>query len=58
MKSGHKYFIVKELKLHTKPFRKAKILEDGIFIKETKSYFIFEGFRVKKNNVIYILESR
>ena len=51
-----RYTITVKIKLHTSPLRELIYEKDGVFIKETDSYYMFEGFRVRKTNVIKIRE--
>lgn len=46
---GKRYNIQKEILIHTKPEITTKIILFGEFKKETKSYFVFDAFRVKKD---------
>lgn len=45
------YEVHKKIKLYTKPLVEAVIIMNGTYLKQTKSYFIFDTFRVNKNNV-------
>ena len=56
MKIRHRYNITVKIKLHTSPLRELVYEKEGVFIKESSSYYMFEGFRVKKTNVIGIQE--
>ena len=53
---GKRYLITKRIKLHTKPNRFANVIVEGAFKHETDKHFCFDGFRVKKSNVIAIKE--
>lgn len=57
MIAGKFYTVIKEVKIHTKPTVLAKIIQVGKFVKETKTSYIFNEFRVKKSNVISIKEA-
>ena len=56
MKLHTRYNITVKIKPHTSPLRELIYDRDGVFIKESGSYYIFEGFRVRKANVIGIKE--
>lgn len=56
MKNHARYNITVKIKLHTAPLRELIYEKDGVFIKETGSYYVFEGFRVRKSNVVKIQE--
>lgn len=50
------YEVIKEIKLHTKPLRKAQVIQIGKYKGETEKTYLFEYFRVKKTNVVSIVE--
>lgn len=50
------YRVTVKIKLHTSPLRELEYLKEGMFVKETKSCFIFGDFRVRKENVVTIVE--
>lgn len=52
MVTGKRYLITKRIKLHTKPLIFANITLDGVFKYATDGWDCFNGFRVKKSNVI------
>jgi hypothetical protein len=54
MTVGECYKVRVKIKLHTQPIRFLEYERDGIFCKETSSFFVFKDFRVKKNNVLDI----
>ena len=56
MKLHTRYNVTVKIKLHTSPLRELTYDREGVLIKESGSYYIFEGFRVRKANVIYIKE--
>jgi hypothetical protein len=45
-----------KIKLHTSPLKELIYDKVGVFIKETASFYMFEGFAVRKANVINIRE--
>ena len=49
MTAGKKYKITKRIKIHTKPIRTVEIIQTGVFVKETEKYYVFNGFRVRKD---------
>ena len=51
-----RYAVSVKIKLHTSPLRELVYDKEGVFIKETGSYYVFEDFRVRKSNVIKIRE--
>lgn len=53
---GKTYTVIKEVKIHTQPTIIAKITQEGKFIRETKTCYTFDNFRVKKSNIISIKE--
>ena len=58
MKPGNRYLLIIKIKLHTSPLRTIEYEKDGVFVKETPSYFVFNDFRVRKANVINIKEEQ
>lgn len=56
MKTHNRYKITVKIKLHTSPLREFTYDKEGVFVKESESCYIFEGFRVRKANVIKIQE--
>lgn len=50
------YTVAKEIKIHTKSLRKVVISQSGLFVKQTDSYFVFRGFKVRKECVVQIEE--
>ncbi len=51
-----KYSVVKKIKLHTKPLVEIEIPQTGLFIKQTGSYLMFNGFKIRKQCVVSIKE--
>lgn len=56
MKVHTRYNVTVKIKLHTSPLRELTYDREGIFSKETDSFYIFEGFRIRKSNVVKIRE--
>ena len=56
MKIHTKYKITVKIKLHTQPLRECIYEKVGMFVKETGKCYVFEGFSVRKANVINIQE--
>lgn len=54
--TGKQYCVTKKIKLHTKPLFEVEVTRQGTFKKETKTYYIFDDFRVRKCNVILLKE--
>ena len=54
MRPGSRYMLTIKIKLHTSPLKTLEYEREGKFVKESQSYFIFDGFRVRKANVINI----
>ena len=52
MKIHKRYRITVKVKTHTKPLQELIYEKVGVLIRESKSYYIFDWFRVKKSNVI------
>lgn len=48
------YTVVKKIKVHTSPLVEVVIPQTGLFVKQTASYLIFRGFKVRKCCVINI----
>lgn len=57
MTAGERYKVKAKIKLHTQPVRYLEYEKEGIFSKETSSFYIFKDFRVKKNNILDITRS-
>ena len=57
MTSGKTYRITKRIKLHTKPLYEADITLTGRYVRESQNFYIFDTFKVKKANVIKIVET-
>jgi len=57
MKAGKVYEITKRIKLHTKPLYEADIMLTGRYVRESQNWYIFDRFKVKKANVIKIVET-
>ena len=55
--SGKIYRITKRIKLHTKPLYEADITLTGRYVRESQNFYIFDTFKVKKANVIKIVET-
>lgn len=58
MIEGHLYMVKIKIKLHTKPLREISYFQWGVLTHETKKSYCFNGFRVKKENVVKISEFR
>ena len=56
MKIRARYNITVKIKLHTAPLRELIYDKVGVFIKETAQFYMFEGFSVRKANVLHIQE--
>lgn len=54
MRRGYRYIVHIQIKLHTQPLRTLEYTKEGVFIRGTQSYFIFDTFRVRKDNVLEI----
>lgn len=52
------YTVVKKIKIHTKPLTEVTVSQTGLFVKQTDSYLIFRGFKVRKNCVVSINEEK
>ena len=51
-----RYNVTVKIKLHTAPLRELIYEKVGTFVREGKSFYIFDTFRVRKANVINIRE--
>lgn len=56
MTAGNLYRVTKEIKLHTNPLHKEKIVKTGVYVKETEKTYVFDKFKVNKRNVVRIEE--
>ncbi len=56
MQPNKMYTVVKKIKIHTSPLVQVVVPQTGLFVKETDSYLIFRGFKVKKSVVVDIKE--
>ena len=56
MQPNKVYTVEKEIKIHTKPLCTVIVPQTGAFVKQTDSYFVFRGFRVRKDCVVQIAE--
>lgn len=54
MSPNKTYTVTKKIKLHTKPLVQAVISMTGLFEKETTSYYVFRGFKVRKSTIVSI----
>ena len=54
MTAGKTYKITKRIKIHTKPICTVEVIQTGVFVKETEKYYVFNGFRVRKDVVTVI----
>lgn len=52
----NQYKITIKIKTHTSPLYELIYDRIGKFIKETSAYYVFDGFRVNKANVMNIQE--
>ena len=50
------YKILATIKTHTKPLSELTYERMGILLKETKCFYIFDKFRVKKSTIINMQE--
>ena len=57
MQAGKIYKVTKRIKLHTKPLYEADITLTGRYVLESQNFYIFDTFKVKKANVIKIVET-
>lgn len=51
---GYNYCVTMKIKLHTSPLRELEYDKEGVFVKETSSYLVFNGFRVRKETIVNI----
>ena len=51
---GETYSVMKKIKIHTKPLIEVCITLQGTYKKTTSNYYIFDSFKVNKNNVLHI----
>ena len=56
MQPNKMYTVVKEIKIHTKPLQKVVVPQTGLFVKQTDTYLIFRGFKVRKECIKQIEE--
>lgn len=56
MKTNKLYKISAKIKTHTNPLCELLYEKIGILVKETKSFYFFDSFRVKKSTVTSIQE--
>lgn len=56
MQTNKLYEVTKRIKVHTKPLVTYDIVLTGKFIRETKEWFIFDNFNVKKSVITSIKE--
>lgn len=50
------YKITQKIKLHTQPQRVIVVEREGVLVKETEKFYIFEDFRAQKSTIIKIEE--
>lgn len=50
------YEVTTRIKRHTSPLYEIDVVRRGTFKKETGSTLVFDGFRVRKSNVIKMVE--
>lgn len=55
MTLNHRYRVTIKIKLHTSPLQELEYDKEGVFIKETHSYLVFDNFRVRKTNAVNIV---
>ena len=53
---GKMYTVAKRIKIHTKPLCEVVVSQTGRFVKQTDSYLIFAGFKVRKQCVVSVEE--
>ena len=58
MQPNKTYTVTKKIKIHTSPLVEVVIPQTGLFVKQTDSYYIFRGFKVRKNCVVSIKEEK
>ena len=56
MNIGTRYKVTVKIKLHTSPLVELVYDKQGALVRESNSYYIFDGFRVRKANVIKMQE--
>lgn len=56
LKPKHHYSVVKKIKIHTKPLIEVVVPQAGLFVKQTDTYLVFVGFRVRKECVVSVTE--
>ena len=52
------YTVTKKIKIHTKPLTEVCVTQTGIFVKQTSSYLIFRGFKVRKSCVTQVTKEQ
>ena len=55
MTTNHRYRVTIKIKAHTSPLREIEYDKEGVFVKETQSYLVFDSFRVRKTNAVNIV---
>ena len=50
-----RYRVTIRIKAHTSPLREIEYDKEGVFVKETHSYLVFDNFRVRKTNAVNIV---
>lgn len=53
---GKKYRVIREIKLHTKPIVMGYLTFDGVYEKETRSYYVFDNQRIRKDKLYFFTE--
>ena len=56
LKTNHLYSVVKKIKIHTKPLIEVVVPQTGLFVKQTDTYLVFAGFKVRKECVVSVTE--
>lgn len=56
LKKNHLYSVVKKIKIHTKPLTEVVVSQTGLFVKQTDTYLVFVGFKVRKQCVVSVTE--
>ncbi len=56
MTTHKQYKITVKIKVHTSPLYELIYERIGTLLKETQAYYVFNGFRVRKANVMNIQE--
>lgn len=46
---GKTYIVTKRIKVHTSPIRTEVVTKKGKFLRETKTLYVFDSFRVRKD---------